>query len=177
MEQVIKNILLIICGCIIGGSIAGNYYSKQLNEQYIEGLDQDVKTSDIHMKHIAGIYLGLLKASEEGSDAVLREAYYGFGILSDRLDEKDISIHKTNFMTFLANDCENNIYRSCTYLGEYYFKQKQYNDALPLLLKSAKQNNPKAISLLVDLYRVKDWPYANEETAKSWMLRLGKTSG
>jgi hypothetical protein len=174
MEQVIKNIILIICGLIIGASIASSYYSKQLSEQYIEGLEQDVKTSDMHMKHIAGIYLGLLKASEEGNDAILRESYYGFGILSDRLNDKDIAIHQTNFIAFLTNDCGNNVYKSCTYLGEHYFKQKQYSEALPILLKSAEQNNPAAISLLVDLYRVKDWPQANEEIARSWMLKLGK---
>ncbi len=45
-------------------------------------------SSDRHLKHVANVYHDFLEASEEGEDAMLREAYYGFGILSDQLDEQ-----------------------------------------------------------------------------------------
>ena len=174
MYQNIKHISLILCGLVIGWFAASSHYTKQLDTQYIEYLEEDMKSSDRHFKHMAKIYLSLLKASEKGSDALLRETYYGFGVLSERLDKKEKAKYQTKFIEFLTDDCKNNIYKSCTYLGEHYYKQEQYNKALPVLLKSAQQDNLKAISLLVDLYRTKSWPQANEETAKSWMMKLGE---
>ena len=94
--------------------------------------------------------------------------------MSDQLDEKHKAKHQKKYIEFLTADCEKNIYESCVYLGEYHIDQEQYEQALPVLLRSAENNNLKAISLLVDLYRAKNWSQANEETAKYWMMKLGR---
>src|SRR5690554_253110 len=174
MEKFIKNISVLICGIVIGGSIAIAYYTKQITTQHVEGLEEDMKSSDRHLRHVAYVYYGILEASEKGEGAMLPQAYYGFGTLSDQLDEKDKEKHQKEYVAFLTSDCEKNVYESCVYLGEYHIKKKQYDKALPVLLKSASNNNLKAMSLLVDLYRVKSWTQANEETARYWMMKLGK---
>ena len=165
----INKILTLIIGVFLGWSLTKSHYQIEINKNRVSYWEDIAEQSKIESETIAKLYVHLIE-----SNNAQREAYYGFGLWYDRLSRatKDLSIHHKNYVSFLKADCNNDIEKSCVYLGNYYLKRKDFDLALPYLEKGAESGSLKAISSLIDLYRHKKWAGADENIAKKWIEKL-----
>ena len=80
----------------------------------------------------------------------------------------------SRYKIFMQQACVNNIIPACVNYGDVLVQAKEYKSAFSIYEKAANAQDLNGVSRLVDLFYIKEWDRYSEETAKKYLLQLGK---
>ena len=93
---------------------------------------------------------------------------------NDLKKTQDMESFSSKYKQFMRQECMNNIIPACVNYGDALVQSKEYDAAYSIYQKAANAQDLNGVSRLVDLFYVKEWDRYSEETAKEYLLQLGK---
>lgn len=87
---------------------------------------------------------------------------------------QNMELFPSRYKRFMQQACMSNIIPACVNYGDVLVQVKEYDSAFSIYEKAANAQDLNGVSRLVDLFYIKAWDRYSEETAKKYLLQLGK---
>jgi tetratricopeptide (TPR) repeat protein len=153
----------------------------KLNDAYIDVVESQRNYFDSHAveKFISNNSL-IKKIESKNLPEALYFLYQPAKYAFDRITKNDLKkvqgmeLFSSKYKKFMRQECMNNIIPACVNYGDILVQAKEYDTAYSIYKKAANAQDLNGVSRLVDLFYVKEWDKYSEETAKEYLLQLGK---
>jgi len=141
----------------------------QLNHLYVKS-EQEFRTTNSLIEKIES------KNLSEALYYLYLSAKYDFdSITKNELKKtRSVELFPSRYKGFMQQECISNRIPACVNYGDVLVQAKEYDSAFSIYEKAANAQDLNGVSRLVDLFYIKAWDRYSEETAKKYLLQLGK---